>query len=499
MRLFSSFRYFGACREAVEEKIRVFEPDMIGISANFSSYLDQALAVATWAKDVCPDARIVFGGRAATEMPEKVMENKNIDYLIRGEAEWSLVSLCNALRAHRKPRNILGLCFRSGGRILVSEEIAYLPDLNAVPWPDRRFIDYRKYQWRGLVRTSLVASRGCVRRCTFCGIKEPMRARTLEHVLAEVRECFRLGIRHFNFEDDALNLHPQFPELIRALGKEFSRIQISCMNGLLPYRLSLPVCRSFLRAGLTHVDFSLVSSRVRVRRAVERQCHRKSEQEAIGFFAKKKVPVTSHFIIGLPGQEYKDGLTDIKFLSRQQVLLGPSIFYPVVGSSIFQELEKKRICSKNDYIFFRSSAVFLAGKLSREQIFSLFVCARVVNFVKELLDAQRLTERGFYRLIMQVQHELCFEHHKYFSREKIPRAKFGIWILGRMLLERVFYRVEETQCQKGFFYRIEKEKFITSNFLKEFTSRCMIVSLSGRRIRFQRCCIEQWRDLENML
>ncbi len=87
--------------EEVGARIEAFEPDMVGISCNFSVMVNSMNETACLAKELCPSAVIVVGGNHPTSMPGEVMENEAIDFVLMGEAEESLPALIEAIEKER--------------------------------------------------------------------------------------------------------------------------------------------------------------------------------------------------------------------------------------------------------------------------------------------------------------------------------------------------------------------------------------------------------------
>ena len=71
----------------VEEELRSFNPDVVGITSVTPS-IYEAYKVAETAKKVREDCKVVLGGPHATFMPRQTMEEcRYIDIIVRGEGE----------------------------------------------------------------------------------------------------------------------------------------------------------------------------------------------------------------------------------------------------------------------------------------------------------------------------------------------------------------------------------------------------------------------------
>ena len=76
---------FGLDNKIVIKKLEEFKPDVIGISALFSSQIGCAFELSKMIKDSLPESIIVFGGIHATKMAKQILiEENSIDYIISG-------------------------------------------------------------------------------------------------------------------------------------------------------------------------------------------------------------------------------------------------------------------------------------------------------------------------------------------------------------------------------------------------------------------------------
>jgi hypothetical protein len=90
----------------------------------------------------------------------------------------------------------------------------------------------------------------------------------------------------------------------------------------------------------------------------------------------------------MPGQTIEDMVDTVGYLMRRQVLIGPSIYYPVPGTALFDTCRKEGVlprCTSQ----YRSSAVPIeTGDFSRIDLITLFRLVRAVNFIKGKIDEQ---------------------------------------------------------------------------------------------------------------
>ncbi|MEI8349506.1 MAG: radical SAM protein [Candidatus Omnitrophota bacterium] len=482
--LFSNYYHFGLTYPEIEAVVRQFRPALVGISSNFSPYFDTSRQVARIVKYVDARIPVVMGGRFPTSNPELVLGEKSVDFVIRGEGEEAFCALCSAVAEGRRISRIKGLCYKVNQRLHIASAPVLIKKLDALPFPDRRLIDYQRYVFGGTVMTSLISSRGCVLGCKFCAIQEKFRSRSADNVFKEIVYCYSLGIRHFNFEDDNININPHFGKVLDHLIDNFAgKITVSFMNGLLAQGLHAGLRKKLLAAGLTHIDLSLVTSNRKVRLKTERPSWQKSIFDLSSFMARRGIAPTVHFIIALPGQRFIQALADVKLLAKKTVKLGPSIFYPVIESGFFQELKERFGFSAQGYRLFRSSCACFDRYMSRDEIFTIFYLSRVVNFVKDLIDNGVIQEDTLSSFLLTVPEKTNSTNDNLVTVQRIERERLGVILLKKLIEEKSVYRVEEKQKNGQFYYAFFRDDFISAHHIRLALEGLSVRGLSGRAIK----------------
>ena len=466
-KLFDNFYHFGMEWKKIEEIIKKEKPQIIGISSNFSCYFDTTSFLANLIKKIDKRIIVVVGGHFPTYAPSLVLKDKNIDFVIRGEAEFSFLKFCKKIDKDLK--NIEGLCYRTKKGLHLGK-IVLISNLDGLPNPDRSLINYTAYKFKGEIFTSLIASRGCMFGCKFCAIKTPFRKRKVENILSEIKEAYRLGIRHFNFEDDNINLHPEFEKLLDLLLENFikkgKKIRISFMNGVMG-SFSKNILEKLIKCGLTHLDLSLVTTKKDLRRKVKREEKKRDIFHVASYLSKRKIPVYVHFIIGLPQQKFKDVLKDIIYLSKRNVFLGPSIFYPVIESELFSELKENYGIKEEDFIYFRSSCAYFDKDIPRDYIFFLLYLSRIINFIKEVMDKFSFDEKEFFDWLDKVERRFVIKNNCLITSQKLDKFSLGAVLLKKVIKENVIYWVVINKRKTNYEYKLVEENFIFKDIFKK--------------------------------
>lgn len=118
---------------------------------------------------------VVLGGPESANYPEEYLA-RGADVVVAGEGEETLAELLPALSRSGPHRlqGVAGVIFRDeAGAIVHNAERTQIPDLDALPWPDREQIDQERYVdvWRthhGMGSVNLITARGCPYKCRWC-------------------------------------------------------------------------------------------------------------------------------------------------------------------------------------------------------------------------------------------------------------------------------------------------------------------------------------------
>ncbi len=151
------------------EVLRHENPLLVGISVMTGRPIHYALELSRLVKQHS-QVPVVWGGIHPTILADSTIENKTIDYLIRGQGEVPLLELARALEAPL-PRldDVSALTYRKNGRI-VHNPSAPPPDFDELPDIPYDLVDVGNYlRFDPKIRVfSIITSLGCPHQCAFC-------------------------------------------------------------------------------------------------------------------------------------------------------------------------------------------------------------------------------------------------------------------------------------------------------------------------------------------
>lgn len=125
---------FGLTPAEIAERASLLSPNIVGISCMYSIQAKATFEIASEIKIRLPDVTICTGGAHPSAMPEDVAADENIDFVILGEGEATLIELIYALNGNMSFEDIDGICYRrQDGQIVLNQKTRYIDNLDSIP------------------------------------------------------------------------------------------------------------------------------------------------------------------------------------------------------------------------------------------------------------------------------------------------------------------------------------------------------------------------------
>ncbi len=398
--LFHHYRHYGYSFEHMGTLAREKRPFLVGISSLFTAYCDEALKTAEAIKQFWPECRVVMGGHHPTLFPEEVMGCKAVDFVLRGEGEVSMPGLAMALKNNTSLGDVPGIVFRRQDASLHMGEPAWMDNLDASPLPAVYLVDHGFYKRKQRASISVVAARGCPLHCTYCCLgassaHAPFRRRSVASVMAEL-ECqmARQEVGFIDFEDENLSLDKGwFLSLLKEITTRFRGrdIELRAMNGLYAPSLDGEIVAAMKAAGFRTLNLSLGSISGEQLARFKRPDVSKALDRCLDLAQALSMEAVSYLIAAAPGQAPEPSVEDLLYLGARRTLVGLSVFYPAPGSHDFQ-LCKTRGLLPPTFARMRSTAFPVSDITTRLQAATLLRLARILNFMKALVDEGELPD-----------------------------------------------------------------------------------------------------------
>jgi len=390
--LFHQFRHFGYSFQHIGKIAKESGAFLVGISSLFTAYSEQALQTAKTIKKWCPNVIIVMGGHHPTHFPRQVLNNVEIDFVIRGEGEYSLPALAKALKNKTSVENIPGIAFKRNETEFFISEPSILNDLDNIPLPDTDCMQNRFYRRNNQTSLVVVASRGCPMKCSYCAMANSQwtyRKKSVSRIIDEISRGIHNAESSFiDFEDENISLNKEwFMTLLAQIQKHFhaKHLTLRAMNGLYPSSLDTEMIYAMKQAGFNALNLSVGTLFKQQLKHFQRPDVSNDLPEILKTAQRLNLSTTAYVIAGGLNQDPYNSVDDIVKLFQMGTVVGLSVFYPAPGSLDYQTL-KQRFMLPDKMSLMRGTAIPISHTTSRIQCITLLRLTRIINYIYFLVS-----------------------------------------------------------------------------------------------------------------
>ncbi|MBF0318144.1 MAG: radical SAM protein, partial [Nitrospirae bacterium] len=329
----------------VAQTLRSFKPDVVGISV-LSVETASAFKLSRLTKDYNERCVVVWGGVHPSFLPDDCLKNTEVDFVVRGEGEYAMLELCQLLRQGMPVTpsalsEIHGLSFKDNGRVIHNPARPAIASLDDIPFPDRQNVLYREtIDFKSL--GSMIVSRGCPFRCTFCSSRnfwdKKVRLRSPENVIREITFLQNTyGTRHIMFWDDSFTINRKVIEkYCRSIID--SRLKISWKTATRADLIDEELLDLMKKAGCVKLEIGVESGSERIKKMINKDVSNDDILRAFALLRKKGIGSGAFFMAGFPQETLDDLRETFDFMRRLNAdELAFNIFDPMPGSSEYDK------------------------------------------------------------------------------------------------------------------------------------------------------------------
>jgi anaerobic magnesium-protoporphyrin IX monomethyl ester cyclase len=337
----------------LKRQIESFNPDVVASSALATCNAYVVARTLETAKSINPNILTVTGGQHFTVTAQESLETyPEIDVIVRGEGEKTLVELVrNADKKSSFPK-IKGLSFRHEGKIFHNKAGPLIEDLNDLPYPGYHFVKdiVHKYHFAAMAGFNapyalIEGSRGCTHACTFCTQWRHWlgrwRVKSPERIADEMEFCYQnYGSRFIWLTDDNLGSGERVTKvadeiLKRKMGDDLMWFVQARCDDIVRNEKTLPKLR---KSGLRWVLLGVESPKQSTLESFKKGITAEDAKKAVALLKENDIAAHTMFIIG----DRKDTAESIANLREFINELDPdfaifAILTPFPGTEIFEE------------------------------------------------------------------------------------------------------------------------------------------------------------------
>jgi radical SAM superfamily enzyme YgiQ (UPF0313 family) len=340
--------------DVVEAKVREFAPDVVGVTAFTVQLVDVLKTVQTAKK--AGAKYVVVGGPHVSDFPQECKNLPGVDAVVKGEGQKPMLDLCDAWEKGIEPKGIPGTMAHPEDPV-PDQDVYFSNNLDDYPIIDRTMVDYKRYydvMGKGGIFTTLISSRGCPYRCTFCNTpRHRYRVMTPSRVCDEIQACLDLGIEEFYFVDDTFNITNQrvidLCDAIIERGLKLRwtvRFRVKGVNRELLTKMK--------QAGCHRIQFGVEQGTEEGLLRLKKDVTVREIENAFKLCREIGIHTVAYFMIGTPTERTKEDVMDTIDYS---IRLDPdfvmfNVLTPFPGTTLYDEGQRDGVLDVNPWFEF---------------------------------------------------------------------------------------------------------------------------------------------------
>ena len=347
--------------EKIKEEILRIKPEIVGIANPFTSQAEHAIRVADIVKEIDQNILTVVGGPHVTVVPAEFLEEtKNVDIIVIGEGEYTMLDIVGFFEGTKKIDDIQGIAHRRDKKAVINSPRKFNNKLDELPYPAYHLVDmeqylnpkkieYRSFQNRAL---SMITSRGCPFNCSFCSVHLHMgktfRAHSIDYVVNHIEHVVnKYRVKTIYFEDDNLTFDlKRFEAICDKIIEKNIKFQWETPNGVRADCLTLELLKKMKRTGCQSVFVGVESGDQYVLdNIIGKNLKLKNVIEFAKMCKKIGLKTGAFYIIGFPGETKQSMRNTVEFalMLKRKYDVGMHLLFatPSFGTRLYKECKKK--------------------------------------------------------------------------------------------------------------------------------------------------------------
>ncbi len=320
--------------------IQHFQPDLVGVSIRLvhGYIIDETVAYNTRHLDLRENVKqvvtairqstsvpIILGGPGFNYYARDWLEYLDLDYGIRGEADFSFPLYLERLERGGSLTDLPGCAFRRDGQVhkVPRDRVENLDD---TALPAYELLDLERYQQHG-ISPGILTKRGCAFSCTYCPYRllegAKYRLKSPARVVAEIEHIQQVfPTKRIVFCENNFNVPKGHAD---ALCKEMIARKVSVPWGtgdLRPMGITEGFCRWMKESGCAYLNVSIESASQQMLRRMSRGYTVEDIEYSLNCLEKAGIPFGASLMLGAPGETPDTVRETFAVLDRHHIPLG---------------------------------------------------------------------------------------------------------------------------------------------------------------------------------
>jgi len=342
-----------------------------------------------------PNLVIIVGGPQPTAIREKTLsECQEIDYVVLGEGEITIVDLLDALENNKDPHFVEGILYKQEDKYIFTEDRKFVHDLDSLSIPAWHFLDFQKYSMSvaGKFKRGndgyIITSRGCPYTCIFCDksvFKHRYRSRSAENIIEEIEMLVKkYGVKNIMFFDDLFTLDKQrvkkICDLIKTKKLDFAW---TCQARL--DSVDEDLLKNMASAGCMQIGYGVETGSERLQKFIRKNIDFNYAKKIIKLTKNLGIETKGFFMLGFPTETKEEMNTTIDLAIELDLDIAVfSLVTPYPGTDLYILIENQMI--GKDWSKFSplgsSNLVYVPETMTKKELLKIYKKAFIKFYLR---------------------------------------------------------------------------------------------------------------------
>lgn len=336
---------------------------IVGVTC-YTSEVKSAIEITNFVKENF-NVPIVWGGWHATLFPTQTCEDRNVDFVITNEGDYSMLKLVKSLEGKGQLKEIPGLVYKENDKVVMNSSCDYV-NIKELPIVKYDLVNISRYSTTKLtdrfsraenVWLPYQSGRGCPHRCTFCintvTGNSVVRMKSAKKVVEEVKTLIKkYGLTHLRIIDDNFFVNRRrVKEICEGFIKNKFGITWDAECRVDYFReghLDDELLERCTKSGLIELTLGCESGSQRILDLMKKDIKVEQIIHCVKQCHKHKVIPRCSFMVGIPGEAKEEILLTAKLINKlreiePEMAYGMATFRPYPRSELCDDLVKRDI------------------------------------------------------------------------------------------------------------------------------------------------------------